>query len=135
MLMNRYNVFMRHRIAPILLGQLGKPDLQRIVDALNSETKPLLREQLRTLIEAWFSSGPNLQVMMLRDPLLDARLRRALEAKYRPQASGRAHLELIEGAPLSSREMYQLFSRQNPEEGQAAFRAQRDALLLLRSSL
>jgi hypothetical protein len=120
---------MRRRIKPILLGQLGKPDLQRIVDALNSETEPLLRDQLRGLIEKWFASGPNLQVMML-DPLLNERLRRSWQVGYRPQASGRAHLELVAGAPLSSTEMYRHYHRRAPEEGQTAFRAERDALLL-----
>jgi hypothetical protein len=121
---------MRRRIEPILITELGKPDLQRIVDALNSETKPLLRDQLRALIETWFASGPNLQVMMYRDPLLAARLRRVWQAEYRPQASGRAHLELIEGSPLTSTEMYAHYRSKDLAEGKAAFEAQKDALLL-----
>jgi hypothetical protein len=121
---------MRRRIEPILITQLGKPDLQRIVDALNSETKPLLRDQLRALIETWFASGPNLQEMMYRDPLLAARLRRVWQAHYRPQASGRAHLELIAGPPLTGTEMYKHYRGKDLTEGKTAFEAQRDALLL-----
>jgi hypothetical protein len=115
---------------PILISDLGKKDLEPIVEALNAETNPALRDQLCGLIQIWEDSGPNLQVMMARNPLLDARLRRSWQVGYRPQASGRAHLELIEGAPLSYTEMMSLYSRRAPEEGQAAFRAERDALLL-----
>lgn len=121
---------MRRRIKPILLGQLGKPDLQRIVDALNSETEPLLRDQLRSLVEKWFASGPNLQEMLYRDSVLAVRLRRSWEAQYRPQASGRAHLELVQGAPLSPTEMYRHYRSRDLAEGKASFEAERDALLL-----
>jgi hypothetical protein len=121
---------MRRRLEPILVSQLGKAEIERIVAVLNSKKASPLRDQLRSLVEKWLASGPNLQVMLCREDLLEWRLRESWKAQYRPQASGRAQLELVPGRPLSSTEMYRYYQGRPFKEGKAAFEAERDALLL-----
>jgi len=121
--------FVRRRLEPILISQLGKPEIVRMVRLLNSRKASLLRDKLRSLVDKWLTSGPNLQVMMLKDSVLAARLRRSWKAHYRPQASGRAHLELLPDQPLNPTEMYRHYLGRPFEEGKTAFEAERDAFL------
>src|SRR5437868_4682443 len=115
----------------ILLTHLDRADLYPIVIALNSEVDRPLRHELRSLVDSWQKSGPNLETLMRSNTQLGQRLQAAWQVKFTPTESGRAHLQLVRVPPtLTFEQAVRPFHRRPPKVGAAWLRAEKRALFL-----
>jgi hypothetical protein len=92
---------------------LAKETLAQIIDRLNSDHDPTLRESLRNIVKEWNDSGPNLCKMFKANPEIERRVCNSFRISVIPSVSGGAHVQILSVdcvRAMDSRDPYFIFA-------------------------
>jgi len=92
--------YSRPNLADILISGPNRADLEKVCEVLNSERDPQQRDELRSLVQRWRESGPNLKRMLASDYTLETELEAAWYGKYVPMDQASAHIYLRPTKPF-----------------------------------
>jgi hypothetical protein len=92
---NEHRAIRGHRRPAILRNEPSRKDLELVVKVLNATDER--STELKTLVERWKASGPNLQKMVQADDDLWKDLQEAWPAEWLPSVGARAFYMLLPG--------------------------------------